>query len=181
MYLDGFTTQRLIIRPVSERDIPLWADFFIDNSFFEYIGLDINTGACDHSSNWINRQLKRYAANDYGLMALVASDSMEMVGQCGLITMNVENSRELEVGYHIISRYQGKGYATEAASFFRDWVFENNLADIFIAIIHVDNLGSQAVAKKLGLRRERETVCMNKPSYRYVMSRSEWQEMVLSD
>jgi len=177
MYLDGFTTERLIIRPLSELDIPVWTDFFLDQSYFEYIGLDTKTDACDHSKNWISRQLKRYADNEYGLMALIAKDTMEMVGQCGLITMNIESSGELEVGYHIISRYKGNGYATEAASFFRDYVFENDLADIFIAIIHVDNIDSQAVAKKLGLRMERETICMKKPSYRYLMTREEWLEM----
>jgi len=177
MYLDGFTTERLIIRPLSKRDIPVWTDFFLDNSYFEFIGLDTAIDACDHSRNWINRQLKRYKDNEYGLMALISKDTMEMVGQCGLITMNVENSRELEVGYHIITRFKGMGYATEAARFFRNWVFENNLADIFIAVIHVDNHDSQAVAKKLGLRKEREVLCMNKPSQRYVITREEWLQL----
>jgi RimJ/RimL family protein N-acetyltransferase len=174
MYLDGFTTERLIIRRLSERDIPVWTDFFLDQSYFDYIGLDTGTDACDHSKTWIKRQLKRYEDNEYGLLALIEKSTMEMIGQCGLITMNVENSRELEVGYHIISRYKGRGYATEAAKFFMDWVFENDLADLFIALIHVDNIDSQSVAKKLGLRREKETTCMKKPAYRYVISRDEW-------
>lgn len=175
MYLDGFTTNRLIIRALSERDIPVWTDFFLDETYFEFIGLDKNTGACDHSRNWINRQLKRYENNEYGLMALIDKESMEMVGQCGLITMNVENSRELEVGYHIISRYKGKGYATEAAMFFRDYAFGNNLADNLIAVIHINNKDSMSVAAKLGMKRERETICMNKPAFRYIITRNDWK------
>lgn len=177
MYLDDKKTERLIIRELNERDISVWTDFFLDQSSFEFIGLDPDISPCDHSKNWINRQLKRYSNNEYGLLALIEKSEMVMVGQAGLITMNVENDRELELGYHIIEKYRGKGYALEAAEFFRDYVFENKLADTFIAVVHVDNVVSQGVASRLGLKRSGETICMNKPSYRYAISRSEWQKL----
>lgn len=181
MYLDGFTTDRLIIRPVTERDIPVWTDFFMDDTVFEYIGINPDINPCDNSRTWIERQLTRYQNNDYGLMALIDNESMEMVGMSGIITMNVESDRELEVGYHIIERFRGRGYAVEAAKVFMDYVFENNLADTFFAVIHIDNINSQTVAGKLGLKRERRTTCMNKPSFRYVISREEWANQVKAD
>lgn len=177
MYLDGFETERLIIREISERDISIWTDFFLDNSTFEFIGLDPDVSPCDHSKIWIERQLKRYKNNQYGLMALIDKAEMVMVGQCGLITKNVENERELEVGYHIIKEYRGNGYALEAARFFRDYVFTNNLADTFIAVIHTGNKASQKIATRLGLKQSKETTCMNKPAYRYVITHSEWQKL----
>ena len=177
MYLDGFKSERLFIRPLSKRDIPVWTEFFFDESVFPYIGLDNSKDSCEHSKIWIERQLKRYQEGTYGLMAMVTIDRLELVGQCGLITMNTENERELEVGYHLIKRYRGKGYASEVTALFRDYVFVNNLADTFIAVINVNNRPSMRVAESAGLRREKETKCMNKPAFRYVMTRDEWLEM----
>jgi RimJ/RimL family protein N-acetyltransferase len=168
MYLDGFETERLIIRQLNERDIAVWTDYFLDQESFEFIGLDRDTSPCDLSKDWIQRQIKRYSEEKFGLMALIDKEEMVMVGQCGLITMNVESDNELEIGYHIIDRYRRKGYAFEAASFFKNWVFENGLADTLLSVIHVDNTVSQKLVKKLGMRRERETVCMKKPCYRYI-------------
>ena len=177
MYLNGFRTPRLIIRALTERDIPLWSEFFFDSSVYEFIGLDDSVCPCTHSKTWINRQLKRYESGDWGLMALVEYEEMELVGQCGIITMNVESESELEIGYHIIEKHRGKGYAGEAARFLRDWVFENKLAETLLAVIHVDNKISQSVATSLGMKRERETVCMSRPAYRYVIAREEWVKL----
>lgn len=168
MYLDGFETERLIIRQLNERDIAVWTDFFLDQESYEFIGLDPDISPCDHSKDWVERQIKRYSEEKLGLMALIDKEEMVMVGQCGLITMNVESDNELEIGYHIIDKYRRKGYAFEAASFFKEYVFENRLAETLLAVIHIDNTSSQKLVKKLGMRRERETVCMKKPCYRYI-------------
>lgn len=177
MYLNGFRTPRLIIRALTERDIPVWSEFFFDSSVYEFIGLDDSVCPCTHSKTWINRQLRRYESGDWGLMALVEYEEMELVGQCGIITMNVESDRELEIGYHIIEKHRGKGYAIEAALFIRDWVFQNRLAETLIAVIHIDNIVSQSIATKLGMKKERETVCMSRPAYRYVIAREEWVKL----
>lgn len=176
-YLKGFETERLIIRKLSRRDIPVWAEFFLDTASFDFIGLEDNKSPCDHSEEWMERQFRRYRKGEYGLMALVEKESMKLVGQCGIILMNVEEEGELEIGYHIISTFRGKGFATESAAAFRDYIFENKKAESVITVINTANSISMKVTETLGFRRERKTVCMNKPSYLYRITWEEWQKL----
>lgn len=176
-YLKGFETDRLIIRKLSRRDIPVWAEFFLDKDSFDFIGLEDNKQPCDHSEEWIERQFKRYRSGEYGLMALVEKETMKLVGQCGIILMNVEKVGELEIGYHIISKYRGKGYATEAARAFRDYIFEYDKAGSAITVINTSNTNSMKVSEKLAFVLEKETQCMNKPSYLYRLTREDWEKL----
>jgi RimJ/RimL family protein N-acetyltransferase len=90
-----------------------------------------------------------------------------MVGQCGILAQVVDDIPELEVGYHILPQYWGKGYAPEAAKFFINYAFENNLADSIISVIDVGNIKSQRVAEKNGLYREKQTVQMGDDVFVY--------------
>lgn len=174
-YLKGFETDRLIIRKLFKRDIPVWGRFFLDTSCFDFIGLTDDKLPCEHSEEWMQRQFRRYRDGEYGLMALVEKETLNLVGQCGLINMNVTNQDELEIGYHIIEEYRGNGYASEAAKAFLDLAFTNRLAKSMITVININNIYSMRVSEKLGLKRMEEITCLNRASYVYRISRSEWE------
>ncbi len=80
-----------------------------------------------------------------------------MVCQCDLLLQKIENKLEIEVGYHVIQKYWGMGYATEAAQLFLDFAIENKLAQSVIAIIHPNNLKSIRVAEKINMKFDFET------------------------
>jgi RimJ/RimL family protein N-acetyltransferase len=65
---------------------------------------------------------------------------------------------EIEVGYHVTTALQRRGYATEAAAACRDYARDLLGLDRLIALIHPDNVPSQRVAEKIELRFERETI-----------------------
>jgi RimJ/RimL family protein N-acetyltransferase len=90
-------------------------------------------------------------------MALIHRKTGELVGQCGLLKQTLDGRTELEIGYHIIPRFRGRGFATEAARAFKQYAFDNNLSDSIVSIIHVDNVRSQRVAEKNGMQRESKT------------------------
>ena len=74
-----------------------------------------------------------------------------------MLTQEVDNIIEIEVGYHIFKKYWGKGFAPEAAKLFIDYAFENDLTNSVISVIDVGNIKSQKVAEKNGLTREKQT------------------------
>jgi RimJ/RimL family protein N-acetyltransferase len=80
-----------------------------------------------------------------------------MVGQCGLLLQKIDGKLEIEVGYHIIQKYWGMGYAPEAAKLFVDFALENQLAQNVIAIIDVKNEKSIRVAEKLNMKFDRNS------------------------
>lgn len=166
-YEDGLVTGRLITRFLTPDDIKTWTPFFEDAESIQYFPWIANDSAGERSKQWIERQLARYKEQRYGLQALINKDTKEFIGQCGLITQDVNGTHELEVGYHIFKKYWGQGYAPEAAKAFFDYGFKNKQADSIISIIDIRNLKSRRVAEKNGLVREKQTRWLEMDVYIY--------------
>ena len=157
MYHDNLQSARLVTRKLSENDIPTWADFFADQEAVQYMPTYGLTSNMERSKHWIDKQLKRYEENRYGLQALIEKGTGNFIGQCGLLVQEVDGVNEFEVGYHIFKKYWGQGFATEAAKLFIDYVFDNDQTPSVISIIDKRNIRSQRVADKNHLAREKET------------------------
>ena len=132
-----------------------WLEFLQDEDSLEFLPFAGPT--IEDSKWWIEFQHKRYERDGHGLMALIHKETGELVGQCGLLKQPLDGRTELEIGYHIVPRFRGKGFATEAARAFKAYAFDNDLADSVVSIIHVDNVKSQRVAVKNGMQREYRT------------------------
>jgi ribosomal-protein-alanine N-acetyltransferase len=100
----------------------------------------------------------------------VRKEDGAVIGRVGLLVWNAdtwepttraesENGRtEVEVGYTLGRDYWGQGYATEAAGAVRDYALRELGADRLIALIIHGNTASENVARKLGLRYERDVM-----------------------
>jgi [ribosomal protein S5]-alanine N-acetyltransferase len=168
MYFAPKHTERLLVEPLTLRDATEWRDYFRKNSGLKFVGLvddgvDLDTKA----KQWIERQLWRYKTKQYGLLALRDKTTNALVGQCGLLTQEIDGRDELEIGYHVLPKFWGRGYATEAAQMFKEFAFTNALRRSLISIIHVDNLRSQRVAEKNGMRRTVQTTFKRFPVWVY--------------
>ena len=100
--------------------------------------------------------------------------SSECIGHCGLTELTIDGVDELEIGYRIGEQYQGRGYATEAASAVRKLLFDHGV-DHVISAIASDNTASQRVAQKNGMRWERQSLCLGKPVEIYGITRSDFE------
>jgi RimJ/RimL family protein N-acetyltransferase len=109
------------------------------------------------AAHWIDWNRGLYRTHGYGLWVLT-TPAGDFVGDCGLTPQVVDAVTELEVGYHVLPAWQGRGYATEAATACRDFARDVLGAARLIAISHPDNLPSQRVAEKIGLRPEKRAV-----------------------
>ena len=105
------------------------------------------------AQDWIDWNKDSYAQHGYGLWVVETHDG-EFVGDCGLTWQEYNGRRELEVGYHLRADRQGQGLATEAAAACRDYARSALRMDHLVAIIHPENVASQRVAEKLGMRLE---------------------------
>lgn len=160
-------TERLNIRPLTLDDVETWRPFTEDAQAMEFMMTFYRDETIDTPLHWITFQLNRYAEGRYGLMALLDKHTGEFIGLCGLLAQVIDDMPELEVGYHIFPKHWGKGYAPEAAKFFMDFAFDNNLSDNIISVIDVGNVKSQRVAEKNGLFREKQTVQKGDDVYVY--------------
>jgi RimJ/RimL family protein N-acetyltransferase len=153
MYLENTYTKRLFIRKVTSSDIDPWAVFFDNKESAKYTGIDVTLDSKSLSKIWIDKQLWRYENNKYGHHALIEKNSGTLVGLCGLLTQNINDKKEIEIAYHILPKYRNKGFATEAALIFRDYAFNNNITDSLVSVIHEENISSQNVAFKIGMKK----------------------------
>ena len=107
---------------------------------------------------WIGRWRKSYAANGYGLYAMVLKVTGKVIGDCGHARQEMDGVTEIEIGYHVLRELQGQGYATEAALACAEYGFEILGAARLISLIRPENLPSRRVADKVGMTIEREIV-----------------------
>jgi RimJ/RimL family protein N-acetyltransferase len=174
-YQDNLETNRLVTRFLTPEDQLIWADFFNDNEAVAFLPTFGLTSNIDRAKHWIERQLYRYNENKFGLQALIDKETKEFIGQCGLIKQEVDGKAEIEVGYHLLKKYWGNGYATEAAKVFMDYAFQNNLTNSIISIIDIRNIRSQRVADKNGLTREKQTKWSEIDVYIYRIDKRIWK------
>ena len=107
----------------------------------------------DDTERWIAWNLRNYSEYGHGLWAVETHDG-EFVGDCGLTVQDIEGAPFVEVGYHVHLHLRGQGLATEAATSVRDAARDSGV-DYLVAIIRPENIPSQRVAQKIGLRLDR--------------------------
>ncbi len=101
---------------------------------------------------WIDRQLWRYEnENGMGLYAVILKESNMLIGQCGLTLQDYNGKKVPEIGYLFQRSFWHKGYATEAALFWKKYAFEVIGLEAVYSIIRDSNLPSQRVAERNGM------------------------------
>lgn len=102
--------------------------------------------------DWIRRNMRRYRCDGAGLWAAVRLEDGALVGQCGLVRQQLDGLDFWEVGYLFNRRFWHQGYATEAAQACRDYAFASLHAPAVYSIIKHNNLPSQRVAERNGMK-----------------------------
>lgn len=106
----------------------------------------------------LRRSLEGYASTGRAFWAVILRGTGEFAGVCGLLDQEIEGKPEIEVGYHFIEAFHGRGLATEAARGVMDYAFADLGLDRIVSFIEPRNLASTRVAEKNGLAFERDAL-----------------------
>ncbi|MFI5203599.1 MAG: GNAT family N-acetyltransferase [Flavobacteriales bacterium] len=174
-YTDSLESTRLRTRFLTPGNIKPFTVFFEDEECVEFIKPFLKPTAEESTHYMVERQMQRYAENRYGLQALFEKKTNAFIGACGLLLQEVDGINEVEVGYHMLKKYWGQGYAPEAARIFLDYAFQNKLAESIISVIDINNVKSQRVAEKNGLVREKQTRWHEMDVFIYRIRMAEWK------
>jgi [ribosomal protein S5]-alanine N-acetyltransferase len=101
------------------------------------------------TETWIRRALDSYASNGFGLWAIERTADSAFLGDCGPMLQPVEGESVPEIGYHIVRREWGRGYATEAALACREQVLGRLGFERVVSIVAPENLASRRVGEKV--------------------------------
>ena len=107
----------------------------------------------EDTERWITWNQDNYRTYGFGLWAIETHEGA-FVGDCGLTMQDIDGELHLEVGYHVALDLRGRGLAGEAAASVRQVATDAHESHL-VAIIRPENLPSQRVAQKIGLRLER--------------------------
>jgi [ribosomal protein S5]-alanine N-acetyltransferase len=103
----------------------------------------------DETEAWIAWARASYDANGFGLWAVERTADGAFLGDCGPMLQPVEGELVPEIGYHIVRREWGHGYATEAALACGDLVLGELGFSRVVSIVAPENLASRRVAEKV--------------------------------
>lgn len=142
-------TERLYLREMTRQDFPALCKILRDEDVMYAYAHAFSEA---EARQWLDRQLRRYAADGFGLWAAVLKETDEMIGQCGLTYQDWDGTRVLEIGYLFQKAYWGRGYATEAAAHCKQYAFGVLRARRVYSIIRDTNIPSQKVAERNGMR-----------------------------
>jgi len=81
-----------------------------------------------------------------------------VVGDCGLLDKKVDGRAEIELVYVFSRSVWGKGYATEMVGALKEYAFQKMGLRRPIALIELENEGSERVAFKVGMHLEKEVI-----------------------
>jgi RimJ/RimL family protein N-acetyltransferase len=140
-------TPRLLLRPTRREDFEPWAAFMADPESARFVG-----GVQPRSVAWRGflTMVGAWHVQGFAMFSVIEKTSRRWIGRIG--PWQPEGWPGREIGWGVVRDRWGQGYATEAATATIDWAFaELGWTDV-IHTIDVDNVSSQAVARKLGSR-----------------------------
>jgi RimJ/RimL family protein N-acetyltransferase len=146
-------TERLDIRPLQRSDLDGLHRMYGDEETMRYSGGSGGARTRAQTSAGLDRMIGHQDEYGFGMYALVDRDSGEMVGECGLVHVELKLP-EVELAYYVVRDRWGRGYATEAARACLDHGFADLGLDRIIAIAWPENGASHRVMEKAGMTYE---------------------------
>ena len=120
----------------------------------------------------MSEQQDQWDKHGYGWWALELQDNHKLIGWCGLGFL--DETKETEILYLLGKSFWGKGLATEAAHFSRNYAFDKVKLDTVIGLVHPDNLMSQRVLEKTGLSFDNRAQYFGLELYKYSISKDQF-------
>ena len=109
---------------------------------------------------WLQDHISGYEhSSGIEILAVELKSTSEFIGYCGLTQYpDIDGATEIENSYRLARPFWDYGYVTEAASAVRDFAFSKLHVTRLVALVEPTNRRSVGVAKKLGMRCEKEVM-----------------------
>lgn len=156
-------TQRVLLRRWTQDDAAAFLDIYGHDEVASWLGPHPRRAVTDLDEARV--RLHRWHAREaglpapFGLWAMVeVGGSTGPIGTVLLLPLRDDDgdTDEVEIGWHLHPDAQGRGLVTEAACALLDQAAQHGVARV-LALTDLDNLRSQAVARRLGMIDEGST------------------------
>ena len=146
-------TPRLVLRHFEARDVDDLYAMDSDDRVMRYLGAGLKGRSREECEQGIERMVRQAAKRPgYGLLHASLRDSGAFVGGCGLFP--VPEGEDIEIAYRLPYVRWGQGFATEMARAVLAHGFDNLGLARIVGLTWPENVPSQRVLEKIGMRRE---------------------------
>lgn len=145
-----FETNRLILRPVAETDIPAYKKYFCDYEVIRYLS---HTVPWPYPADGVENFLKTFIFPHQGKTRwmwglFLKTNATELIGTVDLWREGIPEHR----GFWLGRSFWNQGIMTEAVKPVTDFAFEKLNFDTLIFANAANNIGSRRVKEKAGAR-----------------------------
>jgi len=147
-------TPRITIREFLPEEIETYLAHFTD----EKVALYLPKRSREERINIFNNALSQYpVTKTAGIWGMFDPTTTEFIGSCLLRPFN-DDPTILELGYSMEQKYWGQGIGAEMAIAMVEHAFADTTITAIVAVTTLENIGSQRVLEKAGLKREGDLV-----------------------
>ena len=145
-----FETERLVCRQFSTADARFMLSLLNDAGWLRYIG-DRGVRTEEQATEYLLLgAIRNYELLGYGFYLVELKYSQQAIGMCGFAKRDYLEVADL--GFALLQKYEGAGYAFEAASACLTYAKESLQLPRIQATTRSDNQRSSTLLEKLGMR-----------------------------
>jgi len=171
-------TERLILRELLPTDDVAMFELDSNTEVHKYLGNNpIHT--IEQAQEVIRMVRQQYVENGIGRWAAIEKQSGEFIGWSGLKFIREYENNHInfhDVGYRLLPKYWGKGYATESAKAAIEYGFTQLNLNEIIGTANVENIRSRKALEKCGLKFVEKFMWRNIPCDWLKLTREEWEK-----
>ena len=146
-------TERLMLRALTLTDAPAMYSYRSDPEVMRHQAWHPANEKEIQAFIRKNRRLKFNTANTWVQLGIYLKPTNELIGDIGIHFLPLDNW-QVEIGFTISPKYQGKGFATEAVKQLLNYLFNNLRKHRVIASVDPENAASIRLLERVGMRKE---------------------------
>ena len=159
-------TERCVVRELSLDDLDGLFELYADDGMDRYTEpLYPYEEEKEFQRAYIENMYRYFG---YGMWLVFEKESGKLIGRAGLEHREYNDVVELELGYLIGRKYQGKGYATEVCTAIVEYAKEHAGFERINTVIQDGNEVSIALSKKLGFEQKESYEIDGKIMHRFI-------------
>ncbi len=147
--LDLFETERLVLSGWRREQVPDLVRLHGNPVVAKYLRGHGQPWSMEEMESSLDEWIALFETRRLGKMRVRRKSDGVLVGRCGYGIY--APTGEPEIGYSLYPEFWGNGYAFEAASGMRDWIFRETGEPHFIGMADVRNTASLKVLERIGM------------------------------
>ena len=167
------TTERLTLRQLSMDDQQSIFELRSDEAINKYLNRQV-AETIDDAVNFINKINDNIKNNNSIYWVITLTQARVFAGTICLFDFSNENS-SCEIGYELMTKFQGQGIMKEAAEKVIDYAFQTLQFKKILAFTHNENQHSTKLLTKLNFIKSLQADNENPGFTTYTLAHSNWQ------